>query len=458
LSFDVRIWAIQVRDGRRAPWRVRWVVSGSQHSESFTAKGLAEGFRAKLVTAAGKGEDFDPDTGLPASMLRKLRDLSFYEHCMEYAAASWKVSSANTRMSLVETLSRVIPVVAREAHPDPALLRSALRKNLNHGEHAPVLTGEETRAVAMIRRASRPVSALGDPGVVADVLDALAVNLDGKPAAPQYFSRRRRVLHLCLAYAVRKRRLSKNPLAKVNLPEGWSAPQRPDDVIDPRCVGGPELVSSMLEACSSLGVTQGKRFTAFYGCMFWAMMRPSEVAGLTVGGCHLPVQGWGRLTFDTASPSVGRAFTDEGTVHEHRGLKGRTKGRPGTRKPPRSLPIPPELVTLLRDHLATFGTDRLVFRSEQGNPVQSSTWWQAWQKVRKASLSPEQLDSPLMRRPYDLRQSGITWRLNSGIPAEQVAEWAGNSAEIVTRVYAKCVAGMEDVYIARMNASLGRQP
>jgi len=36
-----------------------------------------------------------------------------------------------------------------------------------------------------------------------------------------------------------------------------------------------------------------------------------------------------------------------------------------------------------------------------------------------------------------------------------VAEWAGNSAEIVIRVYARCVAGMEDVYIARVNATLG---
>ena len=114
-------------------------------------------------------------------------------------------------------------------------------------------------------------------------------------------------------------------------------------------------------------------------------------------------------------------------------------------------------MTLLREHLATFRTDRLVFRSEQGNPIQQSTWWQVWRKVRKASLSPAEIETPLMRRPYDLRHSGITWRLNSGIPAEQVAEWAGNSAEIVTRVYAKCVAGMEDVYIARMDADLGRR-
>jgi hypothetical protein len=39
--------------------------------------------------------------------------------------------------------------------------------------------------------------------VVCDILDVLTVNLNGKPAAPEYFSRRRRVMHRALAYAVR---------------------------------------------------------------------------------------------------------------------------------------------------------------------------------------------------------------------------------------------------------------
>jgi hypothetical protein len=68
------------------------------------------------------------------------------------------------------------------------------------------------------------VRAFEDASVVCDVLDALAVNLDGSPAAPEYFSRRRRVLHKALGYAVRKKRLEKNPLSKGNLPEGWTPP------------------------------------------------------------------------------------------------------------------------------------------------------------------------------------------------------------------------------------------
>ena len=109
--------------------------------------------------------------------------------------------------------------------PEGAVLRSALRKNLNPGEHAGELDEDEARAISWIARASRPVGSLADPAVVCDILDALTVNLNGKPAAPEYFSRRRRVMHRALAYAVRKKRLEVNPLSKANLPEGWTPPR-----------------------------------------------------------------------------------------------------------------------------------------------------------------------------------------------------------------------------------------
>jgi hypothetical protein len=161
----------------------------------------------------------------------------------------------------------------------------------------------------------------------------------------------------------------------------------------------------MIETCRTLGTTQGARFRAFYGCMYFSMMRPSEVAALTLSACELPEDGWGWLTTADASPTAGRAYTDDGQAHEHRGLKGRTRGRPSTRtrKPSRRIPAPPELVAMLREHIARFGAglDGRIFRSERGNPINASTCWQVWHKVRVASLAPEQLDGPLMRRPYD---------------------------------------------------------
>jgi hypothetical protein len=115
------------------------------------------------------------------------------------------------------------------------------------------------------------------------------------------------------------------------------------------------------------------------------------VAALVISGCELPEEGWGRLIFADASPSAGRVYTDGGAVHEDRGLKGRTKGRPGprARRPVRSVPIPPVLVTMLRDHVAQFGVgpDGRVFRSEQGHRINASTWWRVWAKARAVSLT-----------------------------------------------------------------------
>ena len=111
---------------------------------------------------------------------------------------------------------------------------------------------------------------------------------------------------------------------------------------------------------------------------------------------------------------------------------------------------------MLRGHLEQFGTGPggRLFRSENGNPLQPSTYWRVWQKTRAMALTPRQLRTPLLHRPYDLRHSGVTWRLNSGVPATEIAAWAGHSVEMLMRVYARCIAGMEDVWITRMDATL----
>ena len=48
----------------------------------------------------------------------------------------------------------------------------------------------------------------------------------------------------------------------------------------------------------------------------------------------------------------------------------------------------------------------------------------------------------------------ISRRLNSGVPPTDVAAWAGHSVEMLMRVYAKCMPGLEDVWIARMDQAL----
>ena len=114
ISFKVTIYSIEPRKRRKTTYRVRWVVAGNRFGESFAIKQLAEAYRASLITAAGNGEGFDIETGLPVSMERKRRDVTFYQHALDFTAAVWPAVAAKTRVSIIETLARVVPVVVRD--------------------------------------------------------------------------------------------------------------------------------------------------------------------------------------------------------------------------------------------------------------------------------------------------------------------------------------------------------
>lgn len=69
-------------------------------------------------------------------------------------------------------------------------------------------------------------------------------------------------------------------------------------------------------------------------------------------------------------------------------------------------------------------------------------------------LSETEYDSPLAKRPYDLRHAAVSLWLNSGVPPTQVAEWAGHSVHVLLKVYAKCVYGQEESSKLRIAAAL----
>ena len=169
-------------------------------------------------------------------------------------------------------------------------------------------------------------------------------------------------MHRVLAYAVRKKRLEKNPLSKRNLPEGWSpageSPRR-QSTPDPSAAPSWWPTCSWSPATSAAG--QGPRFVAFFGCMFYAMMRPAEVTSLTKDALRACRRRAGdRLIILRFQPGgAGRDFTDDWTGP--RGPRPEGTRPPGPRREPaprrarratRNVPIPPELVTLLREHIA----------------------------------------------------------------------------------------------------------
>jgi len=61
-------------------------------------------------------------------------------------------------------------------------------------------------------------------------------------------------MHRVLSYAVRKPRLSKNPLSKRNPPEGWSQQPRPEDAIDLGQLAAPARALCVSSYCATASV------------------------------------------------------------------------------------------------------------------------------------------------------------------------------------------------------------
>jgi hypothetical protein len=115
-GFDVSIYAIRRRPGRRHPFEVRWRAAGRVRSRSFLTRALADSYRAELVRA---GLEFDPDTGEPAAWNQpEPTTVTWYQ----YAAARWRDLAAHSRSSLADALATVTPALTREdtrRRPDP---------------------------------------------------------------------------------------------------------------------------------------------------------------------------------------------------------------------------------------------------------------------------------------------------------------------------------------------------
>lgn len=461
ISYNVTFWKTRHRPEKNKPYQVRWVVEGgakTPFTKAFINSDLADSFRSELLQAANKGEPFDTETGMPLAKLRaeeqRKKSVSWYKHAVDYVDYKWLRVSAHQRRSNAETLvDATCALIPMKDSPGRKLVRTALKRWAfqKPGQEAEPPPPDVQKALDWVEAVSPPLADLAEPEVVSRVLDRFAHNLDGRPAAPDYRSRRQRVFYNVLKYAVKKERLTSHPLANPRL--DWEPPadlRSAVKVVDPRVVGSTEQIEEMLAAVTYVGRQQGPRFLAFFGCMFYGMLRPEEVAGLTEDACELPATGWGRLYAGATRSAVGRDWTDTGEVHDSRGLKQRS------RKDTRPVPIHPKLVAMLRWHIDTYGVGPggELFRSVNGNPIHPSTYDTVWRKAREFGLAPKDRRM-VLKRPYDLRHAGVTARLYAGVPERQVAEWAGHSVEILRRTYSKILAGFEDTWHARMDRIFG---
>ncbi|QEU97321.1 site-specific integrase [Streptomyces kanamyceticus] len=290
-----------------------------------------------------------------------------------------------------------------------------------------------------VAKASRSLADLADPAVARQVLYSLKLKLDGTAAAAETVRRKRRTLVNAANYAVDLGELQENPITAVR----WQKPKVSNQV-DPRVVANPEQARNLLTAVSYIGGyrrARGRRLVGFFACMYFGGFLPAEAVGLAETDLVMPDAGWGSALLHRTRPSVGRQWTDTGETHDDRGLKSRPT------EDVRRVPIPPQLVGMLREHLDTFGTasDGRLFFSEKGAVVPSSTYLPRVAGGPPLALPTAVAASPLASRPYDLRHSALSTWLNAGVDPTEVAERADNSVEVLLTRYAKCLDGRHEV-------------
>jgi site-specific recombinase XerC len=442
-TYDVRVYRTDVYKGAKVTtYRVRWKTAHRFWREGFRNAALADSFRSSLLAAARTGEAFSLSTGRPTSWKRSESTFTWYALTLDYAAAKWPYAAPNHRKSIAEALTDATEaMLASDARPYPV---EEIRRALRTWAFSDRLRGateppEDLAAIVRwLQTATVAVADLCRLGTGATrcraLLDRISRKQDGTAAAANTANRKWAVLNNLMQYAIEAGALPANPLKAIK----WTRPRTLKSV-DPRTVVNSTQARQLLAAVGQQG-ERGERMVAFFGCMHYAALRPEEAVELRPENlASLPDHGWGELILTNAEPRSGTWWTDSGCARQRRELKHRPRGEI------RAVPIHPELVALLSQHVKKFppGPDGRLFTGPRGGIFNDRAYLKVFHQARAAAFTGQEAASLLARRPYDLRHAAVSTWLNAGVPAPQVAEWAGHSVDVLLRVYAKCISGQQ---------------
>lgn len=457
-TYDVRIWKTEVYKGKRGTtYSVRWSVNGKAKREPFATAALADAFRSELKTAQQNGERFDVETGLPLSKLKAAANISWYDFALKYVDAKWDRSSAHQRRNVADTLVLATTALLRTASTGHASreIRVALREYGFNTARRTSAPADVSGVLNWARRSSHNLSALTDTATMNRVMDALSTKLNGKPAASSSVRRNWTIFNGAMKYAQAENLLTVNPMAAIEVKK-----VKVSRAVDKRCLLDRDRASRIL-AHIYQRPRGGRRLHAFFNVLYYAGLRPEEAVMIRVDDLALPEEGWGEILVHTGASEIGSQWTDSGKTRDERGLKGRAEGDT------RPVPAHPTLVRVLREYIANPGTekkpaDRLepgdkLFLGERGGDLAGVVYRRAWDVARRTTLTEAEYTSPLGRRIYDLRHTCLTTWLNSGVPAAQVAEWAGNSVPVLLSTYVNCIVGADDDLKRRIERALPDQ-
>jgi site-specific recombinase XerD len=458
ITYDVRIYKIELRKGKTtASYHVRWKTGHKTWKAAFRNAAQADSFRSSLLAAARNGEAFSLTTGRPTSWQREESSVSWYAFTLDYSAIKWSYVSPNHRRGIAEALTDATEAML--SRDDPPHTREQIRRALQTWAYSERLRSktdppdELAAVVHWLETGTIPLADLARPGTgptrIRAILERLSRKQDGKPAAANTAMRKRIVINNAMEYASEIGALPANPLKSVR----WMRP-RTLRTVDPRVVINPAQARRFFAAMEAHS-KRAKRMKPFFGFMYYAALRPEEASDLRYENLvSLPRQGWGEMILTHSTPRSGSHWTDNGKPRERRALKHRADG--DTRR----VPIHPELVTMLRDHLDEFGTGPhgRLFTGPRGGIITDRAYLKIFHEARAQALTTQEASSPLLDVPYALRHAAVSTWLNAGVAPPQVAEWAGHSVAVLLRIYAKCIAGQQDEAMRRIYDATQHDP
>jgi hypothetical protein len=131
-------------------------------------------------------------------------------------------------------------------------------------------------------RASLPVADLEDTATVRLALAACARSLTGKAAAGSAQRRKWSAFHNAFGYAVEQGHLASNTVDRIQ----WTNPAVAQSV-DRRVVVSPAQARKLLAAVRGHS-ERGQHLEAFFACLYYAALRPSEAVMLRESHLYLP--------------------------------------------------------------------------------------------------------------------------------------------------------------------------
>ncbi len=404
----VKVYGVQDRRSTtqaKLPWVVRYTIDGRHRSKSFRTRIEADRYRGRLLQALQDGGRFDEFSGEPDAWQTPLGDLGVHEWARRWLTEQWAEWQPRTRTSAVEALARFATIAVRAGAKPPDGLRVYLYTALAPGTDSHL-------DVVLERWLAKNCLTLGelDRERVADIDRKLALKMDGSQMAATTANRIRIVARACVQSAIAAGAVTADVWPQRSKSRARRKVARTKRSVDIRTLPSPAVMAAAIDAI----VTQqpgSKTYRVMTAVAYYAGLRPSEVVMLRVRSVDLPSKGWGRLDVTEADISF-----DE-------------PGEPKTG--PRSVPIPPVLVNILREWINETNLttpERLLFRTRNDTMPSGSNWARAWHRALE-SVGQKPL------RVYDCRHAAATTWLRAGMPLAETARRLGHSVETLVSTY-----------------------